>query len=275
MERPSEQSLKAFGIIDEDKKSFHQLWASDITYFPGNLGIRTVYEDNGIAHIDIVIDSNTGIREIEDHWGKIKNARERLIEKQGPDLYDYFREILRVRRYSKYLKGFNGMTFKEGFVNSAVFSKPSYPELTLDVNFDLLVFMVGIFKEQPDSDELKLARLLTSNLLWNFGWSDNEMQLLINHSKSKLALEICPWDISKYPITRIQMKDKITFLEKTFRGESKYLKLSEPKRNLDVVYKYFIIRGDWITASELLKKTYPKVYAKYEGRFSVRTADII
>lgn len=263
--------LKAYGILDSEEHLYKPIMASEVKYISPHIGVRKILEDERIT-LTLVIDGDTGIDEFEKCWNEIIKVRDELQNNQGIEVNDYFREILRQIFEKDYIREYK-IPAMNGAKVRPVKSSPSYRELVMDANFDLLTFLVGIFKEPENSNIRKLSEHLFRSLLTCFKFSNVDINEFKKDGLEKIRLGHCPWDITKEPINKSKMREKIRYLRELFKGQEASLKLYDSKKALLSVLNLYLRKNYWIEANELLKATFKENYT-YESRWNARTIEI-
>jgi len=285
----NEKILKAHEIIDEKDELFYYLWASGAKPISAHIGLRKVQDIDGLLHLDIILDTDTTIDELVKNWYKISDERRKLAEVKGDDVREYFKELLRSRFESEYISGYEMTAVENGFINRPIKKMPSWANLAMDANFDLLVYLVRISKQQatekddcsakpnlePENEIVHLANNLFKGLLKNFGFADPKIEDEIQESIKIIAEKRCPWDIKDSPISKEKIRSKVRTLEDKYKNRLALILANGDTENLRNIRILFLRQGDWTTASELLKNTFPKSFRLYEKRLNARMSELV
>ena len=257
--------------MGQDELSFHSSWISNRIYVSENIAIRWIYDENQRWEIAISIDEKAGIEEIQDHWYRVLEERQKLIEFQGHDIPDAFRTMIASISAEDYISGLS-LEGEEGQVDGIIDSRrPTYTELAMDINFDALVFIVRA--SNTDSEERAEFGLgMFGSLLRAFNWSDIDIQEEVETTKQSLASLRCPYDISTSPIPPQKLKDKVRYLK---NREKKIDKEITPPIDEGEYLLPFLIWGDVFAAEELLANNFPTTYTRYKPRLDARISKML
>lgn len=251
------KTLKAFGFLEEGEELQKKRWVTETKYISPHVGLRRVLEEDGHWSINLVIDEHTGKEEIKSVWQKIRHERDKLAQIQGHDLSDYFRVVINDLSFKQYVVSYQVIVQDDRIENRPIYKAPEPQDLAMDVNFDLLVYIIRASKSDQGNDRSKLAEHYFYDLLQSFAFSLEDIDYLKKNAEIELAEGECPFDIQSQPISESKMREKIRYIQKkevsTFGNQSS----PEAKLNLLSIHRFFLMWGDWNHGAELLKKNCP------------------
>ena len=274
--KPDETTLKAHKVIDENEDIIYRLWASPERKISDHIQLRKIRDLEGRLHLDIVIDSDTTVDELEQNWHKILDARGKLAVEQGDDLSEYFSALLQANMRDGYIVRYEIVAVDSRLESRPARKKPSWAELAMDANFDLLVYYLVSISQSESHPELRgLARNLFEGLLRSFGFSHEEINLIRETGLKELELGRCPWDIRVYPIHREMMRLKVRSLLDKYGNRLDAILKNSTTQNLRKAHLLFFGTHNWTQASELLAKTFPKSFHRYEEHLNARMSELL
>lgn len=268
-------NLKALELIDQNAEILHDFKATSVRQLSKHVGIRKVYNEiRNRWQLEIVIDSQTKQVHITDPeiWDLIYQEQQKLVGLQGRDFTDHFYVLLESITNEEFSRLVKDETAPETlpFSHKVSKGKPKYRELLMDTNFDLLVFLVRMSKE--NRERAKIASHFFTSLLKMFKWEDDQIREWCHAGLEELKEDRCPWDIKESPIEFLRFRNRLYNLRKSYQpGQAP----KESKRNLLKVFMHFVRWGDWHDAERLLKKDHPDSYRKYKGRMQFRLSEIL
>lgn len=264
----SNPSLRSYEIISDNDEIPISFWGTEIVHISPHIALQKAINNDGYLALHIITDDETGIDEIKENWYLITAQRRKIQDTVGFTFDDYLYELLVTRRDKDYSILISDPETFAGKFTKVKKKQPSFQELTLDANFDALIFVECIARTKNNSTENKFARHLLKNLLSKFNIDDIDDR--IDFALLDINMRKCPWKIDKEPITPTSMREKIRYIENQLQ---KGLKMNEKpfaKNNLDKLFLYFLVRNDLEIAKEILSTTYPKIYKKYNDRLAFR-----
>jgi hypothetical protein len=280
---PNEKTLKAIQIISENDELYRHLWATEVQSISAHVGLRKIQGEEGRLNLEIVIDSQTTIRELEENWKIILDARSKLAQIQGEDLSEFLSELLRAKLMGEYIKRYETIykNVSEGEGEEMLSNlipikkKPSWSELTMDVNFDLLVCLVRIAQKEHDSKIGILANKFFMGVISNFGFFDYGINKFREDGIIKLKSGQCPWNIRVEPIETSAIRLKVRSLQDKYGQRLKMILTNNNSPTLRDIRLLFLRKGDWMEAARVLEQTCPRSFSRYEQRLNARMSELL
>jgi hypothetical protein len=264
-------------IEDNSDEVFIETIVSETKNISPHIGLRKVYGKYNRWYLEIVLDDDTGIEEINNNWWKITAERDGLIHTQGHNIPGYFRELITLLQEEQYTNSFFWKKAMETTDNEegdelkfvvGPKRKPTYRELAMDVNFDLLVFLLGATKKDIPDQYSKLGDFMFRGLLRAFGKKDDDIDMIFDTSQKSLKNNECPWDIRYSPIDKEKIRSKLRYVIE--RDEEYGFEVIGPAYvSTNPIFLMFRISGIWDHAVELLRSI-SLSYQSYKNRLFIR-----
>jgi hypothetical protein len=271
----NEKTLKAFGLLNNGEQLQKKRWATETRYISKHIGIRHVLEDDGRWSLNIVIDEHATHEEIKSSWRNILEEREKLARLQGHDSDEYFRAILYDLSNNQYIGSYQMLKQENSVENRPVYIKAQPNHLAMDINFDLLVYIIRISKTAQDKERAKLAKIYLESLLQAFSYSQEYINGLIDAALVDLNNGRGPFNIINDPILESKMREKIRYIKNKDSATQGNQSSPEAKQVVLSIHKWFLIWGDWEEGRKLLSKSYPETFSQYQDRLYARISEIL
>lgn len=260
-------------LLEPCEEYVKQFIGTDIEFISTHLGIRKILDNNRRFQLNLAIDSETTLEEIIKAFPEIKRIRKALTNVQGDEFSDYVINILYQLETSRY-----SYFCPSKKLQNRLYKKPSMVDLTKDVNFDALVFLVASVNEKNDPVLREFSKNAFTDLVNSFirlQKKISEMDSFYNTSIEDLKNDCLYWDITEYPISKSDMREKIRYIKETRLLNSLSNLVEISKIRLMNFYLLFVKSGDWGNASLLLKKVNIDNYSNYEPRLNARLSEIL
>jgi hypothetical protein len=196
-------------------------------------------------NLHIIIDEKTTINELKDIWWKIEQSRDKLIQFQGTDPKSYSTIILE-------------------YVNNKVISKYHYSEISREMNFYSLVFLVWSTANNASEKYRAEGVDIFRNLLKTFQMKDEEVQECENRGMNALKNNDLPWGLDDGPISRRRVIDSLRNHLKKLEKKSIVINPLLNSDKIHIINFRNIDCGYWQKTEGLLRKVIPADFKKYE-----------
>ena len=233
-----------------------KLWGTEIVRIMPHLWLRYIWDELGRWNLCLTVDEETTRDDLHNNWARIADAREQLKRYQGSNESVFKIALMEELKKQRRLK-------------------VSYGDLAKDLNFDALLYLYAAAENKMGETYTQMQMFYFYNLLSSLSIKSKDFQKWEDQGRNTLSqIEKLSW-LATGPITGQRVAKSLRKYEEKLEYKEVIIKTDIDETYFLRIWSLQMAGGYWSKAKELLQKSDPENYMKYDKRLQQREGELL